>query len=578
MYNLSTGEWELTELLEKLKQEKHAGNELQMRKHPDWVDNYDLYRGKVKTNRLTQRQAICIPLMKETIKTILAKNDESPSIQWKEMGGDEDKEIIFQELWDMNAKENKMELVDILDKKNVFIYGIGTRKLNIGNKGIRIDSLDPYDVVFDPLMAVGQIETARFIIHQNIFKSIREILASDRYTAKGKEDLMIWANSPVGITQTEEDKKNWLEKMKRLKDMGVSNKDFPLFAGGDRIVSITEHFTTVWDEKNDKWERRVVTYADDAVELQNVSLMEAIGVDFWPFVTWVEDPESTDLYADSIADLVRVPNKVINIWVSQMMENRTLKNFQMHWFLPTGGYLPQTYTPGPGVMLPAPPGDDINKVIKPVEISGLEDTLAAIEWITNVVERGTGATAIEKGEPSKGTQTLGEVQILVGKAMERAIGVRKFYQMAYYELATKWAALLEANKPKIIKMYKTSQSGKVYMKKVYRSDWESKEGYEPNVMSTSEQEENDIKSIQKWQFVLKSHPNNAALQRIALKRELGLLDLTADELKQVEEEEKRVAAAAQAAPPPTAGAPAEVPAVAEDQLTQKLGILTSMTR
>jgi hypothetical protein len=553
-YDLTTGQWQVDELLEKLKAEKHAGNELQMRKHTDWNDNYDLYRGIVKTNRLTQRQAVCVPLMKETIKTILSKNDEAPTVNWKELAGNEDKEILYQEIWDMGAKENKLDLVDILDKKSVFLYGISTRKLNIGSAGISIDALDPYDVVFDPLMKVGQIESARFVVHQNIFRSVREILASDRYSQKGKDDLMIWLNSPIGITQSEEDKKQWMEKMKRLKDMGVGNKDFPLFAGGDRIVSLTEHFTTAWDEEKKDWVRRVVTYADDSVELSNVTLMEAIGADFWPFVTWTEDPESTDIYSDSIADLVRTPNKIINVWYSQIIENRSLKNFQMHWFSPNGNYLPQTYTPGPGVMLPAPPGDDINKVIKPVEISGLEDTMAAIDWITQIVERGTGATAIEKGEPEKGVQTLGEVQILVGKAMERSIGIRKFYTMAYYELCMKWSKMLDANAPKIIKLYKTGRSGKMYTKKVFQSDWQSEEGYDAVIGSSSEQEQNEVKTIQKWQFVIQGHPNNLALKSIALKRELELLDLSPDELKQVEEAEKAAAEAA-VAPTVTPGAP-----------------------
>lgn len=574
MYDLTTGQWQTTDLLEKLKAEKHAGNELQMRKHPDWVDNYDLYRGKVKTNRLTQRQAVCIPLMKETIKTILSKNDEAPSIEWKELGGDEDKEILYQEIWDMGAKENKLELVDIIDKKNVFLYGIGTRKLNIGDSGIDIEALDPYDIVFDPLMAVSDIETARFVVHQNIFKSVRTILASDRYTKQGKDELLIWLDSPAGITQSAEDKKKWEEKMKRLKDMGVGHKDFALFAGGDRIIALTEHFSTVWDEKTKKWERRVYTYADDSVLLSDTSLKEAIGVDFWPFVTWTEDPESTDIYSDSIADLVRTPNKIVNVWFSQIIENRTLKNFQMHWFLPGGNYLPQTYTPGPGVMLPAPPGDDINKVIKPVEISGLDDTMEAIGWITAIVERGTGATAIEKGTPEKGTQTLGEVEILVGKAMERSVGIAKFYRLAYYELCMKWSQMLDANKPKIIKLYKAGRSGKMYTKKIFASDWESKDGYDAIIGSSSEQEQNEMKTIQKWQFVLKGHPNNRALKTISLKRELELLDLSPDELKQVEEDEEAQAQAAAVNPSPMdgQGGQGDIAAV-QDNITKLAGMV-----
>lgn len=209
----------------------------------------------------------------------------------------------------------------------------------------------------------------------------------------------------------------------------------------------------------------------------------------------------------------------------------------MHWFLPSKGFTPQTYTPGPGVMLPAPAGEDINKVIKPVEISGLDDTMAAVQFLTMIVERGTGTTAIDKAQSEGGVQTLGEIEILVGKSVERAIGMAKFYRMAWYETAWKWEKMMFANAPKILTLYKTGRSGKIYTKKVLAQNWKSKEGYKITVNSSSEQEQNEMASIQKWQFIISQHPENPVLRTLALKRELELLDLTPDELKQIEEAE-----------------------------------------
>lgn len=538
-YDIAKGSFAQSPLLEKLKYEKKSANDLQVRKHEDWDDNYELYRNKVKTNRLTQRQAVNIPLMKETIKTMLSQIDEAPNIEWQELGGDEQKELVYQEIWNDRSKHSKFELLDVLDKKNVLIYGIGTKMLNIVDDGVDADVLDPFDITFDPLMKPGEIETARFIIRQNIFRSIREILADERYSEEGKEDLKIWADSSPGIVQGEENRKKWEEKMERLRAMGVTNADFPLFAGGDRVVNLTEHYTNVWSMKKKDWERRVAVYVEDCILLLDETLEDLIGVDFWPFVIWSEDPETADIYPDSVADLVRTPNKVLNVWFSQMLENRTLKNFQMHWYLPTQGYKPQTYTPGPGVMLPAPAGEDINKVIKPVEISGLDDTLSAIAAITQIVERGTGATAIEKGEPEAGTQTLGEIEILVGKARERTIGMTKFYRMAWYEFAWKWDKMMQVNAPKFMTLYKQARSGKIYPKRVFMNDWKSDAGYEPLVRSTSEQEQESIKTLQKFQYVQQQYPNNLALRKIAQKRQLESLDLTPEELKQVEDAEEQ---------------------------------------
>lgn len=527
--------------MEHLLREKKAGRELQERKHQDWNDNYELYRNKVKTNRLTQRQAVNIPLMKETVKTLLSKIDDAPEVEWKEKGGDALKELFYQEIWNEFSKRGNLEIIDVLDKKNVLLYGISWKKLNIDEGGVDPSVLDVFDILVDPLTNPWDIESARFIIHQNIFRSVREILADDRYDEKGKDELKVWLNSPEGVIHSNEAREEWEKKMERLRAMGVDHSEFPLFAGGDTIVNLTEHYTREWNTKTKEYDRMVVTYADDKFELRKTSLTEAIGVDFWPFVFWAEDPENTDLYADSIADLVRTPNKVMNVWFSQLIENRTLKNFQMHWFSPSQGYVPQTYTPGPGVMLPAPAGDDIRKVIKPVEISGLDDTFEAINALTTIVERGTGATAIEKGEGERGTQTLGEIEILVGKAGERTVGMAKFYKNSWYQFAKKWDALMHANPPKTVKLFKVSKSGKAFPKTLLRGDWKSDVGYEPIIRSSSEQELNQTKSIQKFQFLLGMFPNNPALRKIAQKRSLELVDLTPEEIREVEEAEQEQA-------------------------------------
>lgn len=529
----------ISDKMVKLRDEKFAANELQQRKHTHWNDNYELMRGKVRTNRLTQRQAVNIPLMKETIKTSLSKVDEAPMVDWQELGGDEEKELIYQEVWNDAYKTDQLEIKDTLGKKNVLIYGLDTKFLNITDKGVSITVLDPYDIVFDPLRDPNDVETARFFVIQNIFRSVREILADEKYSEEGKNSLRTWADSPAGITQSGENKEQFEKKMERMRAMNVESKDFALFAGGDRIINMSQHFTQFWDEKKKKFVRHVVTYAEDFIELRDVTLKEAIGVEFWPIDTWAEDIETQDQYPDSVADLVRDINKVINVWFSQLIENRTLKNFRMHWFTPSQSYTPQTYTPGPGVMLPAPPGDDIRKVIMPVDVDGLDDTLSAISALTQIVERGSGATAIDKGQSQGGSQTLGEVELLVGKAMERASSMSKFYRQHWYRVAYKWDKMLHANAPKFMTLYKASQSGKLYPKRIYAADWVSETGYEPVIRSSSEQEAESLKGVQKWKLVLSMFPANPVLRRIAQKRTLEIVDLTPEELKQVEEAEKQ---------------------------------------
>jgi len=539
-------------LMSRLIKQKTIAYDFQERRHENWDDNYELYRNKVRINRLTQRQAVNIPLMKETVKTLLSKIDDPPSVIFKEKGGDMQKELFLQARWDEDADILNFEGVDIQDKKTNMLYGRAFKKLNFLNDEFDVDALDIYDVIVDPMVNPLNIETARFLIHQNIFRTLREVLANPNYTKKGKNELKKYLSMKEGIIQSQENQKVLEAKQERLKAMGVEDKDFAHFQAGDIVLNLSEHYPYLWDSKKLEFVRYVVVYADNQIRLLKRPLKEMLGVEFLPFVTWGEDVETQDIWSDGPADLVRVPNKVLNIWFSQMIENRTLKNFQMHWFdSSVQNYQPQTYTPGPGRMLPAPAKP--RETIMPVEISGLEDTLTMIDFLVKLVERGTSATAIEKGVSEKKQITLGEVEMLVGKAMERTMSLAKFYRRSWKELATKWYKILEANDGKTRTLYKTSSKGKLWPKRIKPMEWKSKKGYQISSKSSSEQEAEQMSGLQKMMAVKNQFPDNPALQRIIQRRTLEIIDLTPEELREVEEFEKKKAEMPQAPQPVRTG-------------------------
>ena len=68
--------------------------------------------------------------MKETVKTLLSKIDDPPTVDWQELAGDEMKEIIFQSLWDDDFSRLNLEGLDLQDKKTVLLNGRGVKKLN----------------------------------------------------------------------------------------------------------------------------------------------------------------------------------------------------------------------------------------------------------------------------------------------------------------------------------------------------------------------------------------------------------------------------------------------------------------
>jgi hypothetical protein len=527
----------LSDKLLRLLKEKKSALDFVERKYENWNENYELYRNKVNTNRLTQRQNVNIPLMKETVKTLLSKIDDTPNVSWKELSGDQQKELIFQEIWNDDFERTNLELIDIQDKKSVLLYGRAFKKLNWVDSNIEVNALDIYDIIIDPLVDPLDIESARYIIHHNIFRNLDEIMEDDRYSKEGKQKLNIYLSSEEGIIQSSKDKEKWRDKLDRLKSMGLEQvaTEESLYSGSDTVISITEHYKKVWNGTD--YEKRVIVYANDTIELMDEKLEDLLGVDFYPFITWAEDIETQDFWSDSPADLIRTPNKVLNIWFSQLVENRTLRNFQMHWYDATvQGYTPQTYEPGPGRMLPAP--GDPNKTIMPIEINGLDETMNAINFLTSIIERGSGATATEKGVEQQRQTTLGEVQLMVGKAMERTVAMTKMYRKAWQDFCYKYCRILEANDNKKRTLYKTSFKGKVYSKEISPMDWKSDAGYKATVASTSEQDNTQLAGIQKFMFILQQFPMNKALKKISQKRMLELVDLTPGELKEISQEEE----------------------------------------
>ena len=528
------------DLIDRLNSEKEIARSFAERRHENWNDNYELYRNKVKTNRLTQRQAVNIPLMKETVKTLLSKIDDPPSVEWKELGGDREKEIYLQEKWNNDFDKLNFEGIDIQDKKTALLYGRAFKKLNFIKDEFKVYPLDIFDIVIDPIIDPLDIETARFLVHQNIFKTLRQILADKRYSQEAKNELKKYLTTSEAIIQSGGNKEELEKKQERLLVMGVDKTDFDEFSAGDILVNLSEHYTKLWNPKKKDFEWYICVNADDKVLLLKESLGDLLGIDFLPFVSWGEDVETQDIWSDGPADLVRTPNKILNVWFSQMLENRTLKNFQMHWYDATiQGYTPQTYEPGPGRMLPAP--GKPSEVIMPVDVSGLEDTLTQIDFLIKLIERGTAATAIEKGISEKKQITLGEVEMLVGKAMERTLSMAKFYRRSWQELAMKWYKIREANESDNSKvtLYKTSAKGDIWSKDIYGRDWKSKKGFKAIVQSTSEQEEEKTKGMQRLFFIKNQFPDNPALVKIIQKRSLELIDLTPEEIKEIEEYEKK---------------------------------------
>lgn len=333
--------------------------------------------------------------------------------------------------------------------------------------------------------------------------------------------------------------------------MGVPDMDAPLL--GETYVELTMHFVFRSGEKvNGKVvDDQIFVYveAEERCILMKKPQEEIIGVTkdhYWRnhfrYNTWGDDIDKQDFWTDGIADIVRTPNKVLNSWFSQLVENRTLRNFGMHYYdssLKANGFVPGTFEARPWGWYPVPgkPSD----VLQKVDIPDLSESLDEMTYVTTMTEKATGATPGQQGiNPPAGTP-LGTTQIVEGEAKARTQGISKFYTFVWKKRGEKFLKLIEAGADKLdaVKIYKKGRNtDDVHAREIAPRDWMTKSGYQVQVWSQDEKDSKDMKNMEKLNAVIINMPDNPKLREIYQRKLLEFADLTPDEVTAVMEFEK----------------------------------------
>lgn len=507
----------------------------QERRHPEWTENYQLYRDRVIINRLTQRQSINVPLIKGIVKTVAANTDEFPDIEFEELDNDKDKEIIFNELWKDFVIKDKLEIKDAVDKKQDFLYGKTWTKLNIVRGRLTTEIKEPFDMLVDRYADPTDLETADHLSEHGIFRTLDQLSGNPMYDQAAVRRLKIFYGTKSGLIKAEEVSKLMQAKNERMETMGVPDMNDPQL--GQTWVALKVHYQKIWDDKDQEEHIHVIVMADHEI-LSAKPLQDMLGVDFYPLITWSDDPERSDHYPDGVADIARTPNKLLNSMISSLAENRVLRNYGMNFYNSSiEGFMPQTFEPRPFGWYPIPVPDDkkIGDVFQPVQIPDMSEQIDEMEYVKKLVETAVAANSTVQGDVQQNKVTLGEVELAVKAATKRISSIAKFYMLAQKEKADKFAKITLANADKLdaVTLYKRSHKGNVFPKKVSGKDWYSEKGYDCRVVSTAERQEQDLESIQKLQAVKQYFPNNPVMDKIVGKKLLEFADVNPDETKQV---------------------------------------------
>lgn len=567
-----------------LSNNKKSGFNYRERRQDDWTENYTLYRDKVTTNRLTQRQSVNLPLMKQTIRTLLTNVDDMPVITFESLDNDESAEVFQNEYWKWTVEQNRMELKDVVDKRQVFFFGRTFDQWQIIDGRVVMSICDPEDILVSRYTDPTNLHSSRFLIHTHIFVPLSTLDQNPDYDKKAVNALVTFYGTQEGLIKAAENAESYQKKTEKMADLGLSDVDSPVL--GETYVELTLHFVFREGEKDAEkqpLESQIFMYveADDQQILMKKPLEEVIGETkdhFWrthyPYNTWADDIDMQDFWTDGIADIMRTPNKIANAWFSQMVENRTLRNLNMQVYDSTKeGFTPSTFTPiaWGWYGVPGKPSE----VYQQMQVADLSDSLDELNFLITMSEKATGAVANLQGEPAQKQVTLGEVKIAYTEAKERVKGMSKFYTQAWKDRGEMFLKLIEAGHDKLdaVTIYKKGRNSEdIYTREIAPKDWMTKLGYTTRVWSQDEKNAQDSSSLEKLAGVRNLMVDNPVLTEIVQRKALEFADLSPDEITQVMDFENQKRQALMnpmlgqpgAIPPPGAvpGTPVPAPAMA----------------
>ena len=519
-------------LISQHKKDKDASVKFKERRFNQWNENYYLYRDKILTNRLTQRQPVNIPIIREAIQTWISKIDEPPLLEFESRDRTnkaKDGEIILNELWEYTYDKLKLDLLDNLDKKTVGLQGRSFKIWGFSRGEIFCDLIDPYDIEITPHVNSLDISTASNIIRTNIFVPLREILANDKYDKSEKDKLKIYLDTKQGLIKAREMNEAYERKIERLKTLGAHN--FDEFHANDVLVELNESYKLVWSVEHNRFVRHKIVIAADFAVLYNKTLKEAIGIDILPIVSWASDPDLNDIWSDGKADSVRTVNKVVNTLFSQDLENRNYRNFGMYFYNTMNGkFTPKAFDAKPFGMYGVPGNPD--EIVKQMRIEPLGDTSQHISWLKDMALTSVAQTPTERGVSNPESKTLGEVKINLAQSQGLNESGAKNYRRAWKESGLIFYELMRANSTGSITLFKKGSDGQYREKQIMPSDWQNPKGYECKVTMKAEKDQQDQQNLEELAFIKNSFANNPVAMKIARRKELELLNWTPDEIEQ----------------------------------------------
>lgn len=361
----------------------------------DWHANEDMLYGR-KPVTLSKRSNIDLRLMKGFEDALLSKIKEPLTVKF---GPTEDADIrkarkvtaLF-ELETSPTKQN-WRYKDLLGKKLALPSGRCITKIYATKPyKHRRDPMDHYDFLIDPLAGGYDIELARYLGQDNIFKSKYDLQNNKTYDQVRVKELIETTNE----NDTDVTDNQYKEKQNRLAIVGLNGSDYN--AQRDGLFKLLEWYTTI---NGKRW--YILCSLDKKIIIKKKPWEEMTCIDkesdlpLWPFSSWAYYPDLFNFWSQSPMDIVREIFQTRNVVVNQAVDNNEAKN------KPMKSYDPQVYTnPAlleyePDRLVATATGKDPKAGLYIHETADIYDPKALNDILEDIASKVSGVTPASQG-------------------------------------------------------------------------------------------------------------------------------------------------------------------------------------
>lgn len=360
----------------------------------DWHENENILYAK-KPPTLTKRSNIMIQLMAGFEDTLLSKIKQPLLVVFTPtQGADVNKARKVTSVWNLESSvsHEDWEYKDLLVKKLAMVSGRGITKITADYPyAHRLDPIDHYDFLVDPLTNGMTLESARYLGQDNIILSKYDLLNGDYDQEQVRKLIEAYADNNSETPDNDD-----MQKSNRFAVLGLDYENY--FQAGDASYKLLEWYTTINGT-------RCVFLLDRTkkIIIKRSRLSDITGSltdnakPFWPFESWAYYPDIFNFWSPAPMSRVREIFILRNINLNQIFDNNEAKNKPMRAIDPKIYTSTTALSYAPDKVIQVAPRTDPSKGIYTLPVNDLMEPKAVEEILERLSGKITGVTASGAG-------------------------------------------------------------------------------------------------------------------------------------------------------------------------------------